>query len=101
MEIAKSAAAQLNKLVSDQPPTASTLKRISKKAVFPILASRVVTGKEVGQARLALRLTIKNVWDYPEMQRRKLTPTACQIGEVQRELKVIRSTAGKIQSVCD
>ena len=63
---------------------------------MPIVAARTVTGNDVGDARQALRLTIKNVWDYPEMLRRKLTPTKDEKAKVKQELVVIRRTAKRI-----
>ena len=96
LQITHSSAVQLDKLVNNKPPTASALKRLAKDRVMPIVAARTVTGYDVGDARQALRLTIKNVWDYPEMLRRKLTPTKDEKAKVKQELVVIRRTAKKI-----
>ena len=96
VKILKDAATQLGKLVSRYPPTRPVLKRLDKNLVFPILSSRAVTGRDVGAARQALRLTIKNVWDYPEMCRRGLLPTDVEKTKVCQELSVIKSTAKQI-----
>jgi hypothetical protein len=47
----------------------------SKEKVWPVLMDRTIRGRAVGNARQALRLTIKSVWDYPEMQRRRIIPS--------------------------
>lgn len=47
----------------------------SKEKLWPVLMDRTIRGRAVGNARQALRLTIKSVWDYPEMQRRRILPS--------------------------
>ena len=94
------ATTQLDKFVSNKSQSRLELERLGKHTVLPILAERIVTGKEAGQARLALRLTVKNVWDYPEMIKRKLLPTDKQIKAVDNELKEIRKTAKRIKILC-
>ena len=96
----QTATTQLDKFVSNKPTSRSALKRLGKDTVLPVLAERIVTGKEAGQARLALRLTVKNVWDYPEMIKRKLLPTDRQIKAVDNELKEIRKAAKRIKILC-
>ena len=96
LKITHSSAVQLGKLVNGKPPTASALKLLAKDRVMPIATARAVTGYDVGDARQALRLTIKNVWDHPEMQRRKLTATEDEKAKVKQELVVIRRTAKRI-----
>ena len=65
LKITHSSAVQLGKLVNGKPPTASALKLLAKDRVMPIATARAVTGYDVGDARQALRLTIKNVWTTP------------------------------------
>ncbi len=41
--------------------------RLPKEAIIPALKSSVVKGKTIGFARQAIRLIVKNLWDYEEM----------------------------------
>ena len=43
----------------------------------------------VGGARLALKLTIKNVWDFPEMKRRGILADQEQCEQTLQELAMI------------
>jgi len=74
---------------------------LSKEVVWPRLMSREVTGQFVGEVRGALRLTIKNVWDYPEMHRRGIVPTAEQVATVSTETaKIARVLKVLLSSLC-
>ena len=42
---------------------------LNKATLWPLLSSRVISGQHVGQLRLVLRLTVKNVWDFPRCRR--------------------------------
>ncbi len=43
--------------------------------------------------RSALRLIVKNVWDFEEMMRRGLVPTEQQLQDTLRDIKQIQETA--------
>ena len=47
--------------------------------------------------RAALRLTVKNVWDFEEMMRRGLGPTASQLQIARSEIERIREIASQIE----
>lgn len=70
-------------------------KQLTKAELWPGLRARDVTGQKVGLARLALRLTIKCVWDYPEMWRRRLVPSekenARTLNEIDQMVMAIKS----------
>lgn len=63
--------------------------RLSKASVWPVLMCRDVRGDLVGKARGALRLTIKNLWDYPEIQRREICALPAEREVALRELREI------------
>lgn len=69
---------------------------LRKAQLWPILMSRKVRGTVVGKARLALRLTVKSVWDYPEMQQRYICPSQKQRETVIEEIEQIREIARAI-----
>ena len=56
------------------------------------LRSKAVKGRTIGKARQALRFTVKNLWDFEEMMRRGLVPTA-------KELRVTRCDVKQIQKI--
>lgn len=76
-------------------------RKLSKDEVWPVLAYRDVRGKVVGMARQSLRLTIKNIWDYPEMQRRNLFPSPPECARTLQELKQIRMASEMILAMLD
>jgi hypothetical protein len=89
-ELCLLAANQLRKLLNTETATAPRIPTyLAKDTVLPILASRDVRGPVVGMARLALRLIIKSVWDYPEMKRRGILPTAAERAKTILETKII------------
>ncbi|MCA9117847.1 MAG: hypothetical protein KDA79_22405 [Planctomycetaceae bacterium] len=53
------------------------------------LRNRPVRGETVGGFRLALKLTIKSVWDYPEMERLRLLRTAAERKQANQERDTI------------
>lgn len=61
---------------------------LRKERVLPSILERAVSGKVTGRARLALRLTIKSVWDYPEMCERGILPS-----EVERRRTIDETAA--------
>jgi hypothetical protein len=69
----------------------------SRDHIGPVLKGRLVRGKLVGMARLAVRLTIKSVWDYPEMQRRGIAPSGTERTKVRQELGLIVAAANGIE----
>lgn len=48
-------------------------------------------------ARLALRLIVKNLWDFEEMTRRGLLPTDNELQAVECEVERIQRAARKIE----
>lgn len=74
-------------------------KALSREKVWPVLKFSDVRGKVVGKFRLALALTIKNVWDYPEMCKRKLWPSTIEKEKALTEIKTILAvTKSTLQS---
>ena len=68
------------------------LESLSKDALWDRLMSREIRGKTVGKARAAFRLTIKSLWDYPEMIRREIVPTSPERERATAELnRIIRA----------
>ena len=61
LRLTQDATNQLGNLVLGKATSASAMGRLDKISVFPILQSRIITGRDVGYGRQALRLTIKNV----------------------------------------
>ena len=83
--------------VSDQ----DVPRKLSKDVVWPVLASRDVRGTVVGKARQSLRLTIKNVWDYPEMQRRGIIASPAERTNTRNEIERIVATAKAVLATLD
>jgi hypothetical protein len=72
---------------------------LCRDRVQPILDRRDVRGRIVGKARAALKLTIKSVWDYPEMQRRGLPAKPEELeGARQEQDKIITSATAILAS---
>lgn len=91
------AARRLRQLVSRRSPNAVVVpKSLSREIVQPILSRRDVRGMIVGRARLALKLTIKNVWDFPEMLRRGITADDDQLIQTLQELRRIIEAADAV-----
>lgn len=98
-ELCRRAAAKLLKLIRNRSShKRATPKRLSKEYVWPILTCRKVRGEVVGKARLALRLTIKSVWDHPEMKCREIVPTKVERAQTREELTRIVAIANQILS---
>eukprot|EP00456_Euglypha_rotunda_P042301 TRINITY_DN32_c12_g1_i3.p1 TRINITY_DN32_c12_g1~~TRINITY_DN32_c12_g1_i3.p1 ORF type:complete len:450 (-),score=53.15 TRINITY_DN32_c12_g1_i3:827-2176(-) len=70
---------------------------LSKESVLARVRSKAVRGRAVGWGRAALRLTVKNVWDFEEMMRRGLGPTASQLQNARSEIERIREIASQIE----
>lgn len=62
-----------------------------------IVKTKTVKGKVIGLARAALRLIVKNVWDFEEMMCRGLKPTAEQLQVTRSEIERIREIARQIE----
>jgi hypothetical protein len=78
--------------------TAAAVPRyLGKETIMQTLRSKAVKGKMIGKGRAALRLTVKNVWDFEEMMRRGLEPTAEQLQVTQSEIERIREIASQIE----
>jgi hypothetical protein len=75
-------------VVADSRLSTAIPDHLRKDRVLPYLQSRVVGGKVTGRARLALRLTIKSVWDYPEICERGILPS-----EVERRRTIDETAA--------
>ena len=76
-------------------------RKLSKDVVWPIPAARDVRGTVVGKARQSLRLTIKNVRDYPEMQRRGIIASAAERTNTRNAIERIVAAAGAILAALD
>ena len=70
---------------------------LSKESVLARVRSKAVRGRAVGWGRAALRLIVKNVWDFEEMMRRGLEPTAEQLQVTRSEIERIREIASQIE----
>ena len=70
---------------------------LSKESVLARVRSKAVRGRAVGWGRAALRLTVKNVWDFEEMMRRGLEPTAQELQVTRNEIERIREIASQIE----
>lgn len=88
------AARQLQRFISASSSKAMVVPEpLSREHVQPILGRRSVRGMIVGRTRLALKLTIKNVWDFPEMQHRGIVADYKLRKETLQELtKIIESS---------
>ena len=69
---------------------------LRKERVLPSLRSRVVGGRVTGRARLALRLIIKSVWDFPEMYERGILATEAERQSTGNETAAIITIADEI-----
>ena len=69
---------------------------LDKYRVMSILSTRTVEGRDIGFVRLALRLTVKNVWDYEELMKRKLTPSEEELIKTKSELRQIKHVAERL-----
>lgn len=70
---------------------------LGKEAVIAIVKSSNVKGRTIGMARLALRLIVKNLWDFEEMMRRGLLPTVNELQAVECEVERIQRAAREIE----
>jgi len=91
-------AQRLDKCLRYRVATAAAVPRyLGKETIMQTLRSKAVKGKMIGKGRAALRLTVKNVWDFEEMMRRGLEPTAEQLQVTQSEIERIREIASQIE----
>ena len=72
-------------------------KHLGKEAVISIVKSSNVKGRTIGMARLALRLIVKNLWDFEEMTHRGLLPTDNELQSVECEVERIQRAAHQIE----
>lgn len=72
---------------------------LSKESIVATLKAKNVTGTIIGKARLALRLTVKNLWDFEEMVRRGLLPTTTERQTVETQIQRIRSITHQIERI--
>jgi Uri superfamily endonuclease len=70
---------------------------LGKEPIMHIVKTKTVKGKVIGLARAALRLIVKNVWDFEEMMCRGLKPTAEQLQVTRSEIERIREIARQIE----
>ncbi len=78
-------------------PASAVPRYLGKEILMSTLRSEAVQGRTIGKARQALRLTVKNLWDFEEMMRRGLVPTAEELATTRRESEQIQTTARKIE----
>ncbi len=57
------------------------------------------TGKITGKARLAVRMTVKNLWGFDEMGCRGLLPTITERQTVETQIQRIRSITLRIERI--
>ena len=76
---------------------AAVPRYLGKETIMQTLRSKAVKGKVIGKGRAALRLTVKNLWDFEEMMRRGLEPTAEQLQVTLSEIERIREIASQIE----
>ncbi len=86
-----------NCLMSRFAPASSVPRHLSKPAIMSTLKSSTVTGKTIGMARSALRLTVKNLWDFEEMMRRGLVGTANERQVTRQKLATIQLIVAQIE----
>lgn len=91
-------AQRLGDCLKSRVASASAVSReFHKKTIMSMLRSKAVTGGTIGLARLALRFTVKNLWNYEEMIRRGLVPTEKELQEILGEVKEIHDVTRKIE----
>ncbi len=78
-------------------PSPALPDELSKESVLARVRSKAVRGRAVGWGRAALRLIVKNFWDFEEMMRRGLEPTAEQLQVTRSEIERIREIASQIE----
>lgn len=69
---------------------------LEKDLVLPSMKDRRVRGQAIGIARFSLRLTIKSVWDFPEMQERGIVPSEIERAQTIQETNEIIGIAAKV-----
>jgi len=99
-DLLKRAALALRRFVNMPREKTPVIPRaLSREKVWPVLKSRDIKGEVVGKFRLALALTIKCVWDYPEMCKRKLWPSKIEKEKALTEIEtILELTKGALQS---
>ena len=91
-------AQRLDKCLRYRVASAAAVPRyLGKETIMQTLRSKAVKGKMIGKGRAALRLTVKNLWDFEEMMRRGLEPTAEQLQVTLSEIEWIREIASQIE----
>lgn len=91
------AANQLGRFLTMRSPKKPKVSMsLCRERVQPILDCRSVRGQEVGKARAALKLTIKSVWDYPEMRHLGMSANRTELARTRSELATIIGTAKAI-----
>ncbi len=81
--------------------TPSVPKELLKDLLWNRLMSREVTGGTVGRARAAVRLTIKSVWDCPEMHQRGLRPSPREKERTDLETQRIVDVADRLVQIIE
>lgn len=96
--LSRLAATRLKNCVNDRVDVSSAVPgHLGKEAVISIVKSSNVKGRTIGMARLALRLIVKNLWDFEEMTHRGLLPTDNELHAVECEVERIQRAARKIE----
>lgn len=95
--LCRDAASVLSSFVDARSQSRVTIPiTLHKSNVLPMINNRKVSGKVTGLARQALRLTIKSVWDFPEMCERGILPTEAERQRTIDETETIIPIADKI-----
>lgn len=76
-------------------------RQLSKDCIIATLKSKAVKGRIIGNARLALRLTVKNVWDFDEMVRRGQLPTEKELQTVDTQIHLIRAIVFQMERITE
>ena len=98
-ELANRAGEQLQTfLVGDSDPTFDIPDELTKNSVLSGISDGETSGRLVGLAKQALRLTVKCVWDYPEMCRRSIVPSDVQRARAEQQVTALLSVSQSIAS---
>jgi Uri superfamily endonuclease len=99
VDVCRRAAKKLSAFVRNaESKQAVVPKKLDREVVERVIARCNASGDEIGRSKSALKLTIKSVWDFPEMQRRGLLPTEKEREKTLIEIETIIATANEILS---
>jgi hypothetical protein len=96
-ELCRDAALTLQGFLGAQPDKLVAIPTfLEKDIVFPGIKNSQFKGPAIGMARLSLRLTIKSVWDFPEMRERGIVPSGIEREQTIKETDTIIAIADKV-----